>query len=111
MEMHNRAHRSFKWVICALMRLESGHALPSQDSVRGGKPGNRKMCVAAARRGLAAGSNIIVDRTNFDADQRADFIQLGRSMGAQVPSSHAYTRSGRTCPEKSISRRHDHRRH
>ena len=59
---------------------------PVQDSVRGGKPGNRQQCVAAARRGLAAGSNIIVDRTNFDAAQRADFIALARSVGSQVPS-------------------------
>ena len=59
------------------------------------------MCLAAARRGLAAGSSVIIDRTNFDADQRADFVQLGRRMGAQVllpspwPSPRACTCSGR----------------
>ena len=39
---------------------------------------------AAARRCLAAGSNVIVDRTNFDAQQRGDFVELARSVGSKV---------------------------
>ena len=56
----------------------------AQDSVRSGRPGTRKQCLAAARRALAAGSHVLIDRTNFDASQRADFIALARNLGSQV---------------------------
>ena len=56
----------------------------SQDSVRSGKPGTRKQCLAAARRALAAGSPVVLDRTNFDVSQRVDFISLAKEVGIQV---------------------------
>ncbi len=99
------------WVSMLCCGWNLARPCPSQDSVRGGKPGNRKMCVAAARRGLAAGSSIIIDRTNFDADQRADFIQLGRSMGAQVLHPHAAFCSGRRCPRQRTIRCRNFRWH
>ena len=57
---------------------------PLQDTIKGGTRGTRQQCTAAARRALAAGSNVIIDRTNFDASQRADFATVAQQFGVQV---------------------------
>ena len=60
-----------------------------QDSVRSGAPGTRKQCIAAMKQAMTQGSNVVVDRTNFDASQRTDFIALAHQLGSQVILSEA----------------------
>lgn len=56
-----------------------------QDTIAGpGKKGNRQQCVRAAEKALQAGRSCLIDRCNFDADQRKDFISLACNAGCQV---------------------------
>ncbi len=65
-----------------------------QDSIAGpGRRGTRAQCVAAARRALGAGRGALIDRCNFDAAQRRDFIALAQQLRCQVRLAAAYTKS------------------
>ena len=44
--------------------------------------GSRKKCIAAAERALSIGMNVLIDRCNFDEEQRAPWLQL---EGKQKP--------------------------
>lgn len=56
-----------------------------QDSIAGpGRRGTRAQCVTAARRALVAGRGCLIDRCNFDATQRRDFIALAQELQCQV---------------------------
>lgn len=44
--------------------------------------GSRKKCIAAAERALSIGMNVVIDRCNFDEEQRAHWLQL---EGQQKP--------------------------
>mmetsp|Transcript_64124 Transcript_64124/g.151733 ORF Transcript_64124/g.151733 Transcript_64124/m.151733 type:complete len:379 (-) Transcript_64124:2433-3569(-) len=46
--------------------------------------GTREACLSAAREVLDAGKSPVIDRCNFDEDQRAPWIKLGRGAGATV---------------------------
>ncbi|KAK9830245.1 hypothetical protein WJX72_010530 [[Myrmecia] bisecta] len=57
----------------------------NQDTAgKNGKKGTRAQCVAAAIKALQAGSCVLVDRCNFDVQQRADFVALAQQLGAQA---------------------------
>lgn len=45
--------------------------------------GNRKAVEASARTALTKGQNVIVDRCNFDYDQRAHFLELAHKAGVR----------------------------
>ena len=56
-----------------------------QDTVgKGGRPGKREQCEAAAREALAAGKSVVVDRMHLTAEQRASFVALGAECGVAV---------------------------
>jgi hypothetical protein len=42
--------------------------------------GNRKKCEAACKEALLAGRNVVVDRVNFNEQQRAVWVHLGRAV-------------------------------
>ena len=67
-------------------RAEQGGKLGCvQDTVAGaGRKGTRPQCVAAARRALVGGCGALIDRCNFDADQRRDFVALARELQCQA---------------------------
>jgi len=54
----------------------------NQDAFKRGKrKGTRKQCMDAAVRILQKGRNVIIDRCNLEASQRAHFLQLASEMG------------------------------
>lgn len=42
--------------------------------------GNRKKCEAACKEALLAGRNVVIDRVNFNEQQRAIWVHLGRAV-------------------------------
>ncbi|KAK9793191.1 hypothetical protein WJX73_010586 [Symbiochloris irregularis] len=53
-----------------------------QDAIKGTK--RRQRCVSAAREAMKLGRNCLIDRCNFDAEQRKDFVALAKELGCQV---------------------------
>jgi len=53
--------------------------------------GTRRACVAALQRALEEGACVAIDRCNFDADQRADFIAAAAALHHQARRSQAAT--------------------
>jgi len=51
---------------------------------KGGKRGKREQCVTAADAALARRGSVIIDRCNFNGEQRADFIALAQRCGVPV---------------------------
>lgn len=49
--------------------------LPPQDAL-----GNRKKCEAACKEALLSGRNVVIDRVNFNEQQRAVWVHLGRAV-------------------------------
>lgn len=43
--------------------------------------GNRKACETACRQALSRGCSVIIDRCNFDAQQREHWIRIGKEFG------------------------------
>ncbi|MEW5300925.1 MAG: hypothetical protein WDW36_003816 [Sanguina aurantia] len=67
-----------------VQRSSLSWAVVNQDTIKGGSPGTRKQCLSAARRALSSGDCCVIDRCNFDPDQRGDFLQLAASMHVPV---------------------------
>lgn len=60
-------------------------ACSMKDTIAGAnRKGTRQQCVSAARRALQSGASCVIDRCNYDADQRKDFVALARLEGCQV---------------------------
>ncbi len=56
-----------------------------KDTIAGAhRKGTRQQCVSAARKALQSGVGCLIDRCNYDADQRKDFVALARLEGCQV---------------------------
>jgi predicted kinase len=61
----------------------------NQDTAgRDGKRGTRQQCERALEDHLAQGLCVLVDRCNFDGDQRASFVNKARARGAKVHAVH-----------------------
>mmetsp|Transcript_33363 Transcript_33363/g.76239 ORF Transcript_33363/g.76239 Transcript_33363/m.76239 type:complete len:428 (-) Transcript_33363:190-1473(-) len=58
----------------------------NQDSINGGQPGSRQQCEEFARRCLMQGKSIIVDRCNFNAQQRRTWVDLAREFSCHCDS-------------------------
>ncbi|CAL8470785.1 g10327 [Coccomyxa elongata] len=69
-----------------LMRRASGKwQRINQDTIAGAnRKGTRQQCVSAARKALQSGMGCLIDRCNYDADQRKDFVALARLEGSQA---------------------------
>ncbi|BDA45631.1 probable aprataxin at C-terminar half [Coccomyxa sp. Obi] len=69
-----------------LMRRTSGQwQRINQDTIAGAnRKGTRQQCVSAARKALQSGVSCLIDRCNYDADQRKDFTALARLEGRQA---------------------------
>jgi len=46
--------------------------------------GNRKKCEAACKEALLAGRNVVIDRVNFNEQQRAIWVHLGRAVSGSA---------------------------
>ncbi len=53
----------------------------------------REVCVRQARTALQAGQSVLMDRCNFDADQRKDFVALAKELSLQVEALPVFQRS------------------
>lgn len=82
----------------------AGWAVACQDTVRaGGKPGTKAACVAAAARALAAGTSVVVDRTNLTVDQRAPFVAAAAAAGAAAHALHL-SHGRAACADRAAAR-------
>ncbi|WFD24164.1 hypothetical protein MEQU1_002861 [Malassezia equina] len=73
-------------VLCGL--VGSGKSTLAQAAVAawpGDELGSRKHVEARARAELEAGHSVIIDRTNIDERQRADWLLLARDLRASMP--------------------------
>lgn len=50
----------------------------------------REACVNKAREALQGGRSCLIDRCNFDAPQRHDFLALARELGISVSMASVY---------------------
>eukprot|EP00884_Botryococcus_braunii_P014507 jgi/Botrbrau1/23057/Bobra.0551s0001.1 len=57
----------------------AGWKIISQDKLRA-----RSRCEATMRKALQAGSDVVIDRCNFDEDQRVVWIKLARCGGKSI---------------------------
>ena len=67
----------------ALPPGRSGWIRISQDVL-----GKRPRCEAAAKMALAAGFDVVVDRCNFDAQQRSHWLHLAKDGAARIVAVH-----------------------
>ena len=68
--------------------------------------GSRKACEALSESALRAGHNLVIDRCNFDEQQRSTWLRIGRRFGAAVVAAFLNTPI-ETCKQR-VMRRADH---
>ena len=68
--------------------------------------GGRKACEALSDSALRAGHNIIIDRCNFDQQQRSTWLRIGKSFGATIVAAFLNTPI-ETCKQR-VMRRTNH---
>ena len=65
--------------------------------------GGRKACEALSESALRAGHNIVIDRCNFDQQQRSTWLRIGKRFGATVVAAFLNT-SIETCKQRVMRR-------
>eukprot|EP01026_Neomeris_dumetosa_P050124 TRINITY_DN4387_c0_g1_i2.p15 TRINITY_DN4387_c0_g1~~TRINITY_DN4387_c0_g1_i2.p15 ORF type:complete len:169 (+),score=6.62 TRINITY_DN4387_c0_g1_i2:2708-3214(+) len=70
---------TFSSNLCKQSSLDWCHI--NQDTVRNGKPGTRQDCLDQVHTAASKNQNIVIDRCNFNDNQRKDFLALSRLYG------------------------------
>lgn len=78
-------------------------AMPQPVRVSQDDLGGRKACEALCESALRAGHNVVIDRCNFDQQQRSTWLRIGKSFGATIVAAFLNTPID-TCKQRVLSR-------
>ena len=80
-----------------------GGVIPQPVRVSQDDLGGRKPCEALSESALRAGHNIVIDRCNFDQQQRSTWLRIGKRFGATVVAAFLNTPI-ETCKQRVMRR-------